>query len=161
MVKVDIITIGPIVSPGSLTSRKSATESFPISITRADRQISNDMATKSSMRRLMLRRSLLLVCLLMTSLIASTMTHARERIAVTTIECSIANHANDASDKSPDNSDKDVLHTHSGCLSHENFTSAIDAIHTRAGTIRNSFFVPAAVALARWSLDPGLRPPMA
>src|SRR3546814_5118393 len=62
--------------------------------------MSMDMATKSSMRRLMLRWSLLLVCLLMTSLIASTMTHARERIAVTTIECSIANHANDASDKS-------------------------------------------------------------
>src|SRR3546814_16909372 len=74
--------------------------------------MSMDMATKSSMRRLMLRWSLLLVCLLMTSLIASTMTHARERIAVTTIECSIANHANDASDKSPDNSDKDVLHIH-------------------------------------------------
>lgn len=109
----------------------------------------------------MLRRSLLLVCLLMTSLIASTMAHAREHTVVAALECSTANHIQDDTDQSPDNSDRGVVHTHSGCLSHENFTPATDASHGGAGGFTASFFVSAEVALARWSLDPGLRPPIA
>src|SRR3546814_5801379 len=74
------------------------------------------------MARIMLRRSMFLFCLLMTSLIASTMVHARELPTTAALECSGEMHADRDSEQSSDVSDQDVPHNHGGCAGHCLFT---------------------------------------
>src|SRR3546814_2174348 len=70
----------------------------------------------------MLRRSMFLFCLLMTSLMASTMGHARELPTTAALECSGEMHADRDSEQSSDVSDQDVPHNHGGCAGHCLFT---------------------------------------
>src|SRR3546814_3592956 len=81
------------------------------------------------MARIMLRRSMFLFCLLMTSLIASTMVHARELPTTAALECSGEMHADRDSEQSSDVSDQDVPHNHGGCAGHCLFTPVSGTSH--------------------------------
>src|SRR3546814_17220280 len=81
------------------------------------------------MARIMLRRSMFLFCLLMTSLIASTMVHARELPTTAALECSGEMHADRDSEQSSDVYDQDVPHNHGGCAGHCLFTTVSATPH--------------------------------
>src|SRR3546814_9936015 len=85
------------------------------------------------MARIMLRRSMFLFCLLMTSLIASTMVHARELPTTAALECSGEMHADRDSEQSSDVSNQDVPHNHGGRS--EEHTSELQSL------MRNSYAV--------------------
>jgi hypothetical protein len=77
----------------------------------------------------MLRRSLLLFTLLMTSLITSTTVHASELSIAATLECSGEIHSERASDQSPGDSDRGMPHHHGSCHGHGLFIPVSSPSH--------------------------------
>src|SRR3546814_3206825 len=113
------------------------------------------------MARIMLRRSMFLFCLLMTSLIASTMVHARELPTTAALECSGEMHADRDSEQSSDVSDQDVPHNYGGCAGHCLFTPVSGTSHDLSCGVPAKFCFAASDVYARWWVGPPLRPPMA
>lgn len=109
----------------------------------------------------MLRRSLLLFCLLMTSLIASTTVHASELSVAATLECSGEIHTDGDSDQSPSDSDRGMPHHHGSCHGHGLFAPVSGPSHALTDMTSSRFYFPASDVFARWSAGPALRPPIA
>lgn len=109
----------------------------------------------------MLRRSLLLFCLLMTSLIASTTVHASELSVAATLECSGEIHSEGDADQSPGDSDRGMPHHHGSCHGHGLSAPVSGPSHALTDGTSDKFYFPAADALARRSVGPALRPPIA
>ena len=109
----------------------------------------------------MLRRSMLLFLLLMTSLIGSTIVHAREFPTGATLECSGEIHYEGDTDQSPGDSDKGVPHHHGSCHGHCLFTPVSGTSHDLSCGVPAKFCFPASDVYARWWAGPPLRPPMA
>lgn len=109
----------------------------------------------------MLRRSLLLFCLLMTSLVASTTVHASELSVAATLECSGEIHSEGDADQSPGDSDRTLPHHHGGCHGHSLFAPVSGPSHALVDGPSAKLYFPASDVFARWSIDPPLRPPIA
>ncbi|MEJ5977594.1 hypothetical protein WG901_13170 [Novosphingobium sp. PS1R-30] len=110
----------------------------------------------------MLRRGLLLLCLLLTSLMATSAVHANEQSPAPVIDCSGQVHVDGDTDQSAPDSDQGVPHHHTGCHGHGTFDAfplKVDAIGLEPAT--RLFFFPASSVRARWMAGPALRPPIA
>ncbi|WP_347271415.1 hypothetical protein [Rhizorhabdus histidinilytica] len=103
---------------------------------------------------------LLFLCLIATSLAATTTTHAREWISETTLECSGAVHSDGDADQSQGDGDKAVPHHHGSChgpAAPVPVNMALDhAVDTGSDYIGRGV-----AALPSRALDPALRPPQA
>lgn len=108
----------------------------------------------------MLQRGLLLLCLLVASLVASTTVHASELPGRVTIECAGAVHGDNEQEQAPADTDKGVAHHH-GCHSVSSFVPAQPpASHAFARPV--ALFMPGfAAALTCRHPGPDLRPPIA
>lgn len=109
----------------------------------------------------MLRRSLLLFCLLLTSLIASTVVHASEFPIAAALECSGEVHTENDADQSPGDSDRGVPHHHGSCHGHGLSTPVSDSSNTLTSGASAKLYFPASDVFARWAVGPALRPPIA
>ncbi|MGE4322667.1 MAG: hypothetical protein AB7E60_06500 [Sphingobium sp.] len=109
----------------------------------------------------MLRRSLLLFCLLLTSLIASTAVHANEFASIVTIECSGEIHVANDADPLPGDADRGVPHHHGGCHGHNLCAPVSGSSHIVMGRASDTFYLPASDMFARRAVGPVLRPPIA
>ncbi len=109
----------------------------------------------------MLRRSMILLLLLMTSLIASTTVHASEVPASATLECSGEIHSEGDADQSPGDSDGAVPHHHGSCHGHGLAMPVSGSAPDPAEAASAHFYFLAPDVFARWSAGPALRPPIA
>lgn len=110
----------------------------------------------------MLRRGVLLLCLLLTSLMATSAVHANEQSPVPVIDCSGEIHAEGDADQSAPDSDQGVPHHHTGCHGHgtfDAFPQKVEAIGLEP--IAQFYSFPANSFRARWMAGPALRPPIA
>ncbi|MHA3793464.1 hypothetical protein [Sphingomonas sp. YL-JM2C] len=103
---------------------------------------------------------LLFLCLIATSLVATTTTHAREWISETTIECSGAVHSDGDADQSQGDSDKAMPHHHGSCHGPAAPVPASMALDHGVATA-SDYVGRRAAALPSRALDPALRPPQA
>lgn len=108
----------------------------------------------------MFRRSVLLFCLLFTSLFASTMVHASELSIAATLECSGEIHTEGDADQSPADSDRGMPHHHGSCHGHGLFAPVSGPSHALMDGTSTGFYFSASDAFARWSAGPTLRPPI-
>jgi len=109
----------------------------------------------------MLRRSLLLICLLMTALVASTTVHASEWPLAATLDCSGEIHTEGDADQSPGDPDRGLPHHHGNCHGHGLFAPVFGPSQGLMDRISSKFSFPVSDVLARWSAGPALRPPIA
>lgn len=109
----------------------------------------------------MLRRSFLLFCLLVSSLIATTIVHAQETSYALGTECTEVLHQEGDADQSSGDADRAVPHHHGGCHGHHISTAANGAALDIV--IREADLPPPHQSTARVqrAVDPALRPPIA
>lgn len=108
----------------------------------------------------MLERGYLVLLLVMASLLATAMVHAQEFSGVSMLECSGFVHTQGDADQSPGDADKAVPHHHSNCQSAPAFLPVFRDDRTLD---RSTIMASASYASAlthRWSIGPGLRPPI-
>lgn len=120
-----------------------------------------DFRASHAIGHAMVRRFwLLFLCLIATSLVATTTTHAREWTGDTTLECSGALHSEGDADQSQGDADKAMPHHHGSChgpAAAVPVTMALDpAVDGGSGYIGRRV-----AALPSRALDPALRPPQA
>jgi len=124
-------------------------------------RLSDDRKGINGYGRSMLRRSLLLFCLLMTSLVVSTTVHASELSIAGTLDCSGELHTEGDADQSPGDTERGVPHHHGSCHGHCLVAPVSGPSQTVLDEASSRFRFPASDAFARWSVDPALRPPNA
>lgn len=110
----------------------------------------------------MLKRGLILLCLMLMSLTAASTVHASEQTLAPVIDCSGQVHVEGDTDQSAPDSDQDVVHHHTGCHGHgtfDAFPAKIEALGIEPTA--HLFFFPATSVRARWMAGPALRPPIA
>lgn len=108
----------------------------------------------------MFQRGFLMLCLLAASLVASTVTHARELPGALSIECAGTVHTESEKKQAPGDLDRGMSHHH-GCHSASSFMPWENpASHSFDASSKR--FVPAQdSALASGQSGPDLRPPIA
>lgn len=108
----------------------------------------------------MFHRGFLLLCLVVTSLVATSVVHARELPNLPTLACSGVVHSDGEADQSSGDADQGVPHHH-GCHASSAFLpGATDSVRAFApGLVQPLAMTPAPPA--RWSVGPDLRPPIA
>lgn len=110
----------------------------------------------------MLKRGLLLLCLMLMSLSVTSAVHADEQSPAPTMDCSGQVHAANDADRSAPDSDQGVPHHHTGCHGHgtfDAFPQKVEAIGLEPSTAL--YFFPANSFRARWMAGPAVRPPIA
>jgi len=108
----------------------------------------------------MVHRGFLLLCLIVGSLVATSVVHAREVPNLPTLACSGVVHTEGDADQSPGDADPGVPHHH-GCHASSVFLPGA-ANYVRAfppSAVRPLGMTPAPPE--RWSVGPDLRPPIA
>lgn len=108
----------------------------------------------------MLRRCwLVMLCLLASSLVATTTVHAREALTTAEISCGGDVHVAGDSDEAPADQDRAAPHQHGTCHGHA-FAIGSDAVTPARHAVRSGEAVSRrAPGLASLSIDPALKPP--
>ncbi|WP_375195313.1 hypothetical protein [Sphingobium sp.] len=109
----------------------------------------------------MLRRGVLFLCLLMSSLVAAATVHAQERPNAPTIECSGVVHSEGDADQSTGDRDSLMPHHHGSC---HGGSACLPVVADGSGPpdlLSDAAPFDAAPVLARWQTGPDLRPPIA
>ncbi len=117
--------------------------------------------TGSAKQRCMLRRGVLLLCLLMSSLVAAATVHAQESPNAPTIECSGVVHSEGDADQSTGDRDSLMPHHHGSCHGGAAFLPAVADGSGVADMLDQPARFAASPVLARWQTGPDLRPPIA
>ncbi len=109
----------------------------------------------------MFRGSLLLFCLLVSSLIATTSIHAQEALYASGVECAEAGYSESDENQSSNDMEKAVPHQHGGCHGHH-ISIAANAAASDTLVRDGDLLLPRdAVGLEHSGIDPALRPPIA
>lgn len=109
----------------------------------------------------MVRWALLIACMLLTSLTASTAIHARELSGAIGVDCAGYVHSQGDRDESPGDADNMVQHHHASC-------HGMAAVLPGKAVSTDAVMLPMArptqlrtAALGRWISGPDLKPPIA
>lgn len=108
----------------------------------------------------MFRKSFLLLCLLVTSLMTATVLHAQEFAGQPQLECSGEMHTQQDGQPSSGDAEK-AMTQHHGCHSVSSFLSAAAPAPRMPISATNIYALPRADALTTRPVGPDLRPPIA
>lgn len=117
--------------------------------------------SRSTMASAMLRHGLLVLFMLIASLTAAALLHAREFPDATVIECSGYVHSEGDADQSPGDTDKAMPYHQGHCHGGAAFIPSKNGASTLLVSLALPSFIPAEDKLDRWSVGPNLRPPIA
>lgn len=108
----------------------------------------------------MFRNGLAILCLLVTSLLASTVVHAQEFAVTAQLECSGEIHSEQKEQSPSGDADKAVAHHH-GCHSVSSFLGGTAALQHCFNPVASDFTLTETTALSSRASGPDLRPPIA
>lgn len=108
----------------------------------------------------MFRNGLTILCLLVTSLLASTVVHAQEFAGTAQLECSGEIHSEQKEQSPSGDADKAVAHHH-GCHSFSSFLGGAGPLQHCFNPAARVFIQTQASGLVSYASGPDLRPPIA